>query len=125
MSALEPARKYKFEGIGKASATATFVALASTPLAKLTQGFVGKILYALLTLFFSGLASVGLVVLNIGIAKVETLLEQKDFDGSFDEAFKIINAKGGKLTQQEIAEIDSKVIDAFRKFAVFGKLRDH
>jgi hypothetical protein len=114
------ATKYEFDGIGKAGAMATFAALALNPATlPLTQGFWGKILFYALTWFYARLASVGLVVLNIGIANVETLLQEKEFNGSFDEAFQIINQKGGKLTEAEKASIDAKVIAAFRKFGVF------
>jgi ABC-type transport system involved in cytochrome c biogenesis permease subunit len=125
MGLLPPAAtKYKFDGIGKAGAVATFAAMAMTPYAAITQGFWGKILFVFLEWFYSCLASVGLVVLNIGVANVETLIEQSEFDGSFEDAFKIINAKGGKLSDAEKAAIDNKVIAAFRKFASFGRLHD-
>lgn len=117
--------KYKFDGIGKAGAVATFAALAANPSTLwLTQGFIGKVIFYLLTMLYSRLASAGLVILNVGVAKVEVLIEQKEFDGSFDEAFKIINAKGGALTEAEKRAIDSKVIAAFRNFAAFGKVLD-
>ncbi len=124
MGIFDAAFKYKFDGIAKASATVTFLALASTSFAPLTIGFTGKVFFFFLQFFYTGLASIGLVVLNIGIADLKTISEKNDFDGSFDEAFKIINAKGGKLTDAEKKSIDNKVIAAFRKFGAFGQLFD-
>ncbi len=122
MGALEPVLKYKFDGIGKAGALATFAALAANPnTIAFTQGILGKIIFWFLTKLYSGLASLGLVVLNLGVAKVELLIDQKEFDGSFDDAFRIINEKGGKLTDKEKAQIDAKVIAAFRKFGPFSR----
>lgn len=120
---LEAAEKYKFEGIGKASATATFLAMSLDPrFASLTQGFTGKVIFSLLTYFYSGLASIGLVVLNIGISRIQVISERKEFDGSFDDAFKIINEKGSRLTKEERDAIDMRVINAHNHFGSFGEL---
>lgn len=114
------AAKHELTGIGSASATLTFVALAGSPLAFLTQGFLGKITHYILTQVYSRLASQGLVVLNIGVARVQTMAERKDFDGTFDEAFELINKRGGKLSDAEAKKIDDRVISALRKFTDFG-----
>lgn len=125
MGVLPPAAsKHKFEGIGKASALATFAAMALNPaLVWFTQGLQGRILFWILSGFYSRLASLGLVMVNVGVANAETLEEKGDFDGSFDDAFKAINEKQGRLTPEDIVKIDDGVIRAFRKFAVFGRLR--
>lgn len=112
--------KYRFEGIGEASAVATMTALAGSPFSFLAAGALGSLVFFLLKLFYMWLASAGLVVLNIGVAKLITLSEQAEFDGSFDEAFRLIKEKGGKLTEDEKRRIDAKVIAAFRKFGTFG-----
>lgn len=112
--------KHKLDGIGSASATLTFLALAGSPLAFLTQGFLGKITHYILTQIYSRLASQGLVVLNIGVAKVQTLAEQREFDGTFDDAFDLINKSGGRLSADDIKAIDDKVIRALRRFTDFG-----
>ena len=117
MSILLPT-KHKFEGIGKAGATAAFLALAADPATiGLTKGFVGKILFKIMTEASSFFASKGLVFLNVTISKVEVLIEQKAFDGSWDEAFEAINKAGGTLTPEQTLEIDKKVMEAFDKFA--------
>lgn len=116
--------KHDFKGIGKASALMVMTAFAGNPATLfLSQGIAGRIINYGLTILFSRLASLGLVVLNVGVVTVETLAEAKEFDGSFDEAFAIINKKGKGLTDEEIKAIDNKVIAAFRKFAVFGRVR--
>ena len=114
------AAKHEFTGIGSASATLTFVALAGSPLAFLTQGFLGKITHYILTQIYSRLASQGLVVLNIGVARVQTMAQRKDFDGTFDDAFDLINKSGGRLNPDDIKAIDDRVISALRKFTDFG-----
>lgn len=123
MDILNP--KYKFEGIGAASATAAMAALSTTSLAPFTAGFAGKITFQLLKLIFMSLASAGLIVLNVGVAKVEVLLEEHDYNSSWEEAEKILKEKKGQeLTQNEINSIDDPVKDAFRRFASFG-VRDN
>jgi hypothetical protein len=114
------AAKHDLTGIGSASATLTFVALAGSPLSFLTQGFLGKVTHYILTQIYSRLASQGLVVLNIGVARVQTLVDRKEFDGTFDDAFDLINKSGGRLSQDDIKAIDDKVIRALRKFTDFG-----
>ena len=112
--------KHKFSGIGSASATLTFIALAGTPLAFLTQGFLGKIVHWLLTQIFMRGADKGLIFLNIGAAKAQTLSEHAQFDGSLDEAFKIINEKKGNLSEEDVKKVDDSVIATLRKFTDFG-----
>lgn len=90
----------------------------------LTTGILGKIVTWALTEFFSMLASLGLVMLNVGAAKVETLIDGKNFDGSWDTAEEFIAAirsTGREMTPEEIAAIDGPVIVAFRKFASFAR----
>lgn len=120
--------KYKFEGIGEASAAMILAATAANPSTSfLAQGFLGKVVFFLLKLFCMLLASLGLIVLNVGAAKIETIMDANNFDGSWDVAEKAIQdirSAGRELTDEEIAEIDKPVIDAFRKFANFGRVRE-
>lgn len=110
------AGKHKFSGIGKTGATGVFLWLSSSN-PGLTSGFFGKLLYWVLTKFFSSAASAGLVMMNVGVENVLVMDQKNDYDGSFDEAFKIINEKGlNNLTQEEKDAIDEKVKEAFRKF---------
>ena len=115
-----PNQKYDFSGIGKGSALLLFTALAAGSGAFLTQGIVGSVIFWLATKFFSYMASLGLILVNVGVANVQTLSQQKEFDGTFDDAFRIINSK--KITKEEGDAIDNKVIAVFRKFARFGEL---
>ncbi len=119
--------KYEFEGIGAVSATAAMVALAGSPLKALVAGPLGRIVFFALKLFFMAAASKGLILVNVGIADVRTIMEQGGFDGSWsaaEKAIKKIKDQGRELTSAEIKAIDQPVIDAFRKFATFGKLRN-
>ncbi len=92
----------------------------------MTIGLIGKIVFWFLSQSFSMLASLGVVVLNIGAAKVETLIDGNKFDGAWDSAEEFIKAirdTGREMTPEEIAKIDGPVIDAFRKFASFARRR--
>ena len=119
-----PLGKHKFSGIGAASATMVLVALASNPSTLfLTTGILGKIIAWVLQNFFSMLASLGLVVLNVGASRVETLIDGKNFDGAYDSAEEFIAAirnTGRDLTPEEIKKIDDPVIEAFREWAGFA-----
>lgn len=120
-----PLRKHKFKGIGAASASAVLAALASNPgTAWFVAGIPGKIVMWILTQAFSMLASLGLVILNVGAAKMETLVDGKNFDGSWDSAEEFIAAirnSGRELTPEEVKKIDDPVIATFRKFAGFAR----
>jgi hypothetical protein len=120
-----PATKYSFSGLGDASATIVLGLLAANPSTTwLATGFVGKVVNVLLSYAFSMAASVGLVLLNVGAERVETMIDQHAFDGSFDSAEKLLEAArqtGHVLTPAEIAAIDGPVIDAFRKFGSFAR----
>lgn len=122
-----PAGKYSFDGIGAASATIAMAAFATNPAtAFLAVGFVGKIVSFVLTKVFSMLASVGLVLLNVGAERIGTIIDQHNFDGSFDTAEKLIDSirkTGRDLTPEEVKAIDDPVIGAFRKWASFARDR--
>lgn len=120
--------KYKFEGIGEAQAAVIMAALGANPsTAFLAAGFAGKIVFWVAKYFCMLLANCGLILLNVGAAKVMTIVEENNFVGAWDDADAIIakiHATGREvLTDEEIKNIDGPVIDAFRKFASFARLR--
>ncbi len=118
-------KKHKLMGIGAASASMVLAALLSNPSTIwLASGIIGKIVNWLLTMGFSMLASAGLVVLNVGAARIETLIDGKNFDGAWESAEEFIaaiRATGREMTPEEIKKIDDQVIIAFRKFASFAR----
>lgn len=120
-----PIKKHKLEGIGSASAAMVLASFASNPsLSFLTLNMSGKILFWVLTKFFSAMASLGLVVLNVGAEKLLTALDKVNYDGSWESADKMmaeIRKTGRDLTPQETKTIDDEVIKSFRKFAKFGR----
>ncbi len=118
-----PPQKYKFDGIGKFSAIVIMRALAANPsTVALTAGLSGKIVYAVLKRVSSYFASLGVVMGNIGIERVEEIIQKGKFDDSLsDEVFSEINSG---VTPERGKEIDQKVRDAFDDFVTFGKLRD-
>ena len=116
--------KYNFEGIGALGASLMAGALASSPLSFLVVGIPGKITFWLLTQLNSYLANKGLILLNVGVAKISAYSDRKDFDGTLESAIKIVIEHGDTLTEAEKRDIDDKVIIAFDKFSSFGELRD-
>lgn len=120
-----PKANYDYSGIGKAEALLIFSALAASPAAWLTNGILGKIVFWSLSNFLTWLTGKGIMVLNVLVADVQTLGEKGDFDGSFDAAFAAIHEHPERLTPEQKTAIDKPVINAFRKFAVFGQLRDN
>lgn len=120
-----PATKYTFDGIGGASATIVLAALALNPSTAWMAGpWIRPITNFLLTGIFSALASVGLVILNVGAAAVEELIDEHNFDGTEATAQKLVDAirqKGQTITPEQAKAIDDPVIAAFRKFASFAR----
>lgn len=119
--------KHKFEGIGEATAAAIVAGLSANPeLAFLTVGFSGKIIFFLGKLLGMALASMGLITLNVGAAKIETIVSETGMDEAWSDADAMIEKirnTGRELTDEEIKAIDEPVKSAFRKFGRFGRLR--
>lgn len=126
MSIIPPsASKHKLEGIGEASAAAVIAALAANPsTAFLAAGISARILFYILTKVFSGFASMGLVLLNVGADKLIVAVEKIDFDGSFESAEQFIDEirkTGRDITPEETKKIDDGVIETFRKLAKIAR----
>jgi hypothetical protein len=120
----DPQPNYDYAGIGNAEALLIFSALAASPAAPFTNGVLGKITFWSLGQFCTWLASKEVLVLNIASTDLQTLAQKGEFNATFDEAFKAIHGNSDRLTAEQKAAIDAPVIAAFRKFAVFGQLRD-
>ena len=123
----QPGFKHKYEGIGETGAAMVVAGLSANPtFAFLTKGLQGKVLWFVAKLATMFLASIGLVVLNVGAEKVQTIIENNTFDGSWEQAQKLISdihKSGRELTDEEVAAIDAPVKDAFRKFARYIRVR--
>lgn len=119
--------KYKFDGIGAASASTVMAALLATPsMAWITAGLGGQIVFWILSKFFSAIASAGVVILNVGAMKVESAIDKAAYDGSLESAQKLldaIRAEHRAITPAETKAIDDPVIAALRKFGRFGRPR--
>lgn len=117
----------KFDVIGEVSAVIVLTALRANPSTTfLATGILGKLTHAFLKLFFSHLASTGLIVLNVGAARLSVIIDEENYDGSIEQAEKLIKKirdSGREMSEDEIKAIDQSVIDAFRKFASFGRVR--
>lgn len=119
--------KYHFDGIGSASASVIMAALGANPSTTfLTAGLPGRIVFWIAKYFCMLLANSGLIVLNVGAAKIQDIIDEGNFNESWDTAENIINKirdTGKEMTDEEIKAIDQPVIDAFRRFASFGRDR--
>ena len=117
----------RYGGIGSASAAMIMAGIAANPtLAILSQGPLGKIVFAICKFFCTILASIGVVLLNVGAAKVQTIIDAGNFESEWytaDELIKKIRATGRELTDEEMVAIDQPVVDAFRRFVRFGRVR--
>lgn len=123
----QPATRYKFEGIGETGAAIIVAGLSTNPqFAWLTVGILGRFTFFAAKLITMGLASLGLVVLNVGVAKISTIVDASNFDGSWESAKRLIDEahrQGRELSDAEKKAIDAPVKDAFRKFGRFGRVR--
>jgi len=119
--------KRKFEGIGETSAAIILAGLAANPSTLfLSSGFLGKIVFQISKYFCMMLANLGLIVMNLGAAKLQVIVDGGNYDGSWEKAeelLKKIRDQGREITDEEIKQIDGAVIDAFREFANFGRVR--
>lgn len=96
------------------------VILAGNPVtAFLAVGVWGKVIHWVAAKFFGWLAGQGVMVANVGIAKIDTLIAKNDFESAFSEAFKIIEQRKGQLSAAEARKIDDRVIRALRKFGSY------
>lgn len=92
----------------------------------MTVGIPGTVIRWILTQLFSGVASAGLVLMNVGAMKVESVLDKAAWDGSIESAMKIledIRTQHRDVTPEEAKKIDDEVIKALRKFGRFGRPR--
>lgn len=111
--------KYDFVGLKKYGALALATALSSTPWGSwvVTTWGVRHIFDLLAEWAVNWAVNNGLMVINIAAINVEGKWDQAAFDRAMDDA--LGQVERGGLTPAQIKEIDEKVIQAFRKFAVF------
>lgn len=118
--------RHKFEGIGEASAAVIVATLSANPSTVfLATGIPGKLVFFVAKIFSMWLASAGLVLLNVGAARLSVIADKNNFDDSWNDAEKLIaeiRSAGRELSDDEIQKIDGPVIDAFRKFASLGRM---
>lgn len=112
--------KYNFKGIKTAGRLGLQAAIASTPsLAWLNSA---PALTGLILEFFTNyLANKGLIVLNVGAFYVNGELDQKALDNAIDAGLKRVESSAGKLTPEQIKEIDDAVIKAADKALPYGR----
>ena len=102
--------KYNFKGIKSQGSNGLTLALLSNP----STAWIAKI-PGIETLFEFGinwLANNGLVLLNIGAIYVNGQIDQSLLDRSIEEGLRKVENSEGKLTPEQIKEIDDAVIKA-------------
>lgn len=62
------------------------------------------------------------MIANVGVEKIAAYAAHKDFDGTLEDAIRIVNANSN-LSPEEIRAIDEKVIAAFDRFTDLGGTR--
>ncbi len=111
--------KYDFRGIKKYGAKVLLTALAGTTWGAsfLSWGFAPAVEF-LFEYVANWLANKGLIIINVGIIPIDGAWDQKAFDAHMQEALDLV--RKGNLSKKEMKEIDDKVLEAFRRFAVIG-----
>ncbi len=114
--------KYDFRGIKALGAKSLLLALSSNPYFIWLERFkLTGILEILLEWLVNYLANQGLILLNLGAIYVEGHFDQKAFDAHMEEALQKVEIGRGRLTIEQVKEIDDAVIKAARKFLVWNK----
>ena len=111
--------KHEFGGIARVTATMLMTFMATSPLAFLTHGILGKITFFFLTKVGNWLASNGLAILNLGVDAIKIAQQKKTFDREIEKALKAVAESKGNLSPSEAKAIDAEVKAAFKRFAKF------
>ncbi len=112
--------KYDFKGIKKMGAAGIKAALISSPYtAWLTK--IPALIDLVLEFFTNWLANHGLILLNVGAYYVGGKLDQKALDSAIEAGLEKVKLGAGKLTPEQIKEIDDAVIKAADKALPYGK----
>lgn len=118
-----PANKYVFNGIGSASAKIVMALLVADGQLWAAGGFWASIINWILTFAFSMGASLGLVILNLGAERVEEIVDENNYEGTWDSAERLVDAARNAhqdLTPAQVKSIDDSVKAALRRAAVLA-----
>lgn len=102
--------KYDFKGIKKMGATGIRTAIASNP--SLSWTLKIPFFKTALEMLVNWFANEGLIIMNIGAIYVNGEINQAVLDRAIDAGIKKVESSDGKLTPQQIKEIDDAVIKA-------------
>lgn len=114
--------KYDFKGIKKLGGAGLRAAIASTPQLAWMLKF-GSLLDLFLELLANWLANKGLILLNVGAFYLEGKIDQAALDSAISEGLRRVELGAGKLTPDQIKEIDDAVISAADKALPYNKER--
>lgn len=112
--------KYDFKGIKKAGRLGLRAAFATTPYLAWLNTFPA-LTDLILEFATNWLANKGLIVLNVGAFYVGGELDQSALDKAIDAGLKQVESSAGKLTPEQIKEIDDAVIKAADKALPYGR----
>jgi hypothetical protein len=107
--------RYDFKGIKRLGALGLFNLLQSSPLGFLASGVAGKFFFTLFEFIANYAANRGLIFLNVTISNAQTDSQQREYVEIVDWALKEVRPD---MSQEEMKEIDDKVIQKLVAFAV-------
>lgn len=111
-------QKHDFKGIKKVGATVLLGVIASSPFSFLATGFLGRVTTFFLEKIVNVLANKGLIILNVGAMHFKTEAEAKAYVAGMELALKKVSESEGRLTPEQVKEIDDEVIKVFDDFAI-------
>lgn len=112
--------KYDFVGIKKHGANGLRLALASSPVTAWILKF-GPLTDLVLEFAANWLANNGLIVLNVGAIYINGEINQGVLDSAIDAGLRAVEKSGGRLTPEQIKEIDDAVIRAANRALPYSK----
>ena len=111
--------KYDFKGIKTTGRFGLKSALATSPLSWINRG--GAFTDLVIEFFTNWLANNGLILLNTGAFYVGGELDQRALDQAIERGLKAVESSQGRLTPEQIKEIDDAVIKAAEKALPYGR----
>lgn len=112
--------KYDFKGIKSTGRLGLRAAFGTTPALAWLNKFPALTDF-ILECATNWLANKGLILLNTGAYYVNGELDQKALDKAIENGLKAIESNAGKLTPEQMKEIDDAVIKAADKALPYGR----
>lgn len=112
--------KYDFQGIKKLGGVGLRAALSTSPYTAWLNRF-GALTNLITEFAANWLANRGLILLNVGAFYIGGEIDQKSLDNAIENGLKAVELSNGKLTPEQMKEIDDAVIKAADKALPYGR----